>query len=107
LLWAGAPALVEPNTRTAEDARKTLLDVAPNVRCVLDRRAKFSHDHHQKAVTIDDRVAYVGGMDISTFQGDRWDTGDHPLRFGPGWHDVQVRIEVQVVADVEDTFCQR
>jgi phosphatidylserine/phosphatidylglycerophosphate/cardiolipin synthase-like enzyme len=48
-------------------------------------------------VTIDGRVAYVGSMDISTFQDDRWDTGDRPLRFGPGWHDVQVLIEGQVI----------
>lgn len=107
LLWAGAPALFEPNTHMAEQARRTLLDVAPRVRCELDRRAKFSHDHHQKAVTVDGRVAYLGGMDISTFQGDRWDTRDHPIRFGPGWHDVQVRLQGDSVDDVEVNFCQR
>ena len=107
LVWSGAPALFEPNTHAAEEARRTLLDIAPKVRYVLDHRAKFSHDHHQKAVTIDGRSAYVGGIDLSTFQGDRWDTRQHPLRFGPGWHDIQVRIEGECVRDVESNFCER
>lgn len=107
LLWSGAPALFQPTHHAVEGARRTLREIAPRVRCVADHRAPFSHDHHQKAVTIDGRVAYVGGMDLSTFQGDRWDTDVHPLRFGPGWHDVQVRVEGEAVRDVEENFCQR
>jgi phosphatidylserine/phosphatidylglycerophosphate/cardiolipin synthase-like enzyme len=107
LLWSGAPALFEPDTQAVEHARELLLQRAPRVQCVLDRRARFSHDHHQKAVTIDGRVAYVGGIDLTTFQGDRWDTSEHPLRFGPNWHDVQFRLEGEVVPDVEMNFCQR
>lgn len=107
LLWSGAPALFEPTERMVEDVRDVLRRIAPRVRCELDRRALFSHDHHQKAITIDGRIAYVGGMDISTFQGDRWDTQAHLLRFGPNWHDVQVRLEGDVVVDVEENFCQR
>jgi phosphatidylserine/phosphatidylglycerophosphate/cardiolipin synthase-like enzyme len=52
-------------------------------------------------------VGYVGGIDLSTFQGDRWDTREHPLRFGPNWHDAQMRLEGEVVRDVEENFCQR
>lgn len=107
LLWCGAPAVFEPNEKMVAEVRKTLLRVAPRVHCALDHRASFSHDHHQKAVTIDGRIAYVGGMDITTFQGDRWDTRDHPLRFGPNWHDAQVRMEGEVVQDVEANFLQR
>ncbi|HEX6506634.1 MAG TPA: phospholipase D family protein [Chloroflexota bacterium] len=107
LLWSGALALFEPNVHLAEEVRRVLKERAPRVRCELDRRAHFSHDHHQKAVTIDGRLAYVGGMDLSTFQGDRWDTRDHVLRFGPNWHDAQVRLEGEVVRDVEENFCQR
>lgn len=107
LLWSGAPALFEPNLHFAEAVKRVLNERAPRVRCELDRRAHFSHDHHQKAVTVDGRIAYVGGMDLSTFQGDRWDTEEHPLRFGPNWHDVQVRLEGEVVGDVEENFCQR
>lgn len=107
LLWSGAPALFEPNERLTAQIRKTLLSIAPHVHCELDHRAHFSHDHHQKAVTIDGRLAYVGGIDISTFQGDRWDTDEHRLRLGPGWHDAQVRLQGEVVRDVEENFCQR
>ena len=107
LLWSGASALFQPDTKTVEKARAQLLEIAPDLRCELDRTAVFSHDHHQKAVTIDGRIAYVGGMDLSTFQGDRWDTAQHPLRSGVGWHDVQVRLEGDIVEDVETNFCQR
>lgn len=107
LLWSGAPALFQPNTKSVEQAREKLLSIAPQAHCELDRTAAFSHDHHQKAASIDGRVAYVGGMDVSTFQGDRWDTDQHPLRYGVGWHDIQVRLEGETVADVEENFCRR
>lgn len=107
LLWEGAPALFEPTTRTVRESRDLLLSMAPRVRCVLDSAAPFSHDEHQKAVTIDGRVGYVGGIDLTTYAGDRWDTSRHPLRFGPSWHDVQMRIEGEAVGDIEENFCQR
>ncbi len=107
LIWSGAKALFQPDTKTAEGARRQLLDIAPKVHYELDTTAVFSHDHHQKAVTVDGHVAYVGGIDLSTFQGDRWDSADHPLRPGVGWHDVQVRLQGEIVADVEANFCQR
>lgn len=107
LLWTGAPFLFQPDRKAVEEARAELLESAPRIRCELDRTANFSHDHHQKAVTIDGHTAYVGGIDLTTFQGDRWDTDEHPLRSGIGWHDVQVRVEGEIVADVERNFCQR
>jgi phosphatidylserine/phosphatidylglycerophosphate/cardiolipin synthase-like enzyme len=107
LLWSGAQALFEPTEQMVEETRATLLRIAPRVHCEVDRSAAFSHDHHQKAVTIDGRIAYVGGMDLTTFQGDRWDTTEHPLRFGTNWHDAQVRLEGEVVNDVQQNFCQR
>lgn len=107
LLWSGAPAIFRPNLRDVEQTQRILREHAPRVRCVLDRSAPFSHDQHQKAVTVDGRVAYVGGMDLTTFGGDRWDTTRHPIRFGPNWHDVQMRLEGEVVQDVEANFCQR
>src|SRR5947209_824032 len=107
LLWSGAQALFEPTTQMVEHVRSSLLRIAPKVQCRLDRTAAFSHDHHQKAVTVDGRVAYVGGMDLTTFQGDRWDTSRHSLRFGTNWHDVQMRLVGEIVRDVEENFCQR
>lgn len=107
LLWSGAPAIFEPTSRYVQNVRKVLAATAPRVHCELDHRAPFSHDHHQKAVTVDGRVAYVGGMDLTTYEGDRWDTAQHPLRFGPNWHDVQLRIRGDASRDVQENFCQR
>jgi phosphatidylserine/phosphatidylglycerophosphate/cardiolipin synthase-like enzyme len=108
LLWSGAPRMFKPDTEMVEDARRDL-EAYPNIdlQCRLDRTAHFSHCHHQKAVVIDGRIAFVGGLDLSTFQGDRWDTAQHALRAGPNWHDVQVCIEGEAVADVEENFRQR
>ena len=44
------------------------------VKFVLDDHVPFGACHHQKVVIIDDRVAFVGGGDISV---DRWDTAGH------------------------------
>jgi phosphatidylserine/phosphatidylglycerophosphate/cardiolipin synthase-like enzyme len=107
LLWSGAPVLFEPTTHLCTELRSSLLRRAPRVHCALDDRAVFSHDHHQKAITIDGRIAYVGGMDLTTYAGDRWDARNHPIRFGSSWHDVQMRIEGEIVRDVEENFCQR
>lgn len=107
LLWEGAPAFFDPTVRMVREARELLLSVAPRVHCALDGAAPFSHDEHQKAVTIDGKIAYVGGIDLTTYAGDRWDTARHPLRFGPSWHDVQMRIEGEAVRDVEENFIQR
>src|SRR5262249_10559198 len=49
--------------------------------------------HHEKAIVIDDRVAYVGGIDLTTLAGNQWDTSEHPARGELGWHDAAVRIE--------------
>jgi phosphatidylserine/phosphatidylglycerophosphate/cardiolipin synthase-like enzyme len=107
LLWAGAPLLFEPTMSHVTEERQQLLEAAPQVRCALDERAHFSHCHHQKAVVIDGQVGFIGGMDITSFQGDRWDTARHEPRWGPNWHDVQLRIEGEAVTDLEENFRQR
>lgn len=67
------------------------------------RRGDAKHptggSHHQKVVVVDDRLAFVGGLDFKT---GRWDTPRHrpddPLRREPGgepyppFHDVQVAV---------------
>lgn len=108
LLWSGAPFLFKPDSKMVEAVQCELSGYSGvDLECRLDRTAHFSHTHHQKAVVIDGRVAFVGGMDLTTFAGDRWDTSDHPLRAGPNWHDVQVRIEGEAAADVDQNFRQR
>ena len=108
LLWSGAPAFIQPTTRAVRDVQRQLLAQSTgDLRCELDHTAHFSHCHHQKAIVVDGRLAFVGGMDLTTFQGDRWDSTGHPLRAGLNWHDVQLRIEGEAVADVEANFHQR
>ena len=108
LLWSGAPALLQPTTRRMADVQRTIeRESSGNIVCRLDRSARISHCHHQKAIVVDGQVSFVGGIDLTTFQGDRWDVQRHPLRSGPNWHDVQVRIEGEAVADVENNFRQR
>ncbi|MEO6093857.1 MAG: phospholipase D-like domain-containing protein [Novosphingobium sp.] len=66
----------------------------------LDSAHPVGCSHHQKIVTIDDKVAACGGIDMT---GDRWDTPEHrdddPRRrrpsgrhYGP-WHDVTMLME--------------
>jgi phosphatidylserine/phosphatidylglycerophosphate/cardiolipin synthase-like enzyme len=62
------------------------------------------HCHHEKTIVIDDRVAFVGGIDLTSEAGDRFDSNDHPARGGLGWHDAAVRIEGPAVADVAEHF---
>ena len=62
------------------------------------------HCHHEKTIVIDDRVAFVGGIDLTLDGGDPYDSQEHPARGGVGWHDVAVRIEGPAVADVAEHF---
>lgn len=108
LLWGGFGAVLHP---TRGDMERVVSDFARqvpgNLICRLDRTAHFSHCHHQKAIVVDGQLAFVGGMDLTTLTGDRWDMPGHPLRAGPNWHDIQVKLEGEVVADVEHNFRQR
>ncbi len=56
---------------------------------------------------IDDRVAFVGGVDLTSEAGDRYDASHHPARAAVGWHDVAARIEGPAVADVAEHFNMR
>ena len=107
LLWSGAPRLFQPTVHQMEAVQRAVEALGGDIRCELDDSAHFSHCHHQKAIVIDGQIAFVGGMDLTTFQGDRWDQHSHPLRAGPNWHDAQLRIEGEAVADVEHNFRQR
>ena len=107
LIWSGAPVFFQPSTAIASAAQETMRRAPGDLRYVLDRRSHPTHTHHQKAIVIDGQIAYLGGMDLTSFQGDRWDTPAHALRVGPNWHDVQLRIQGEAVADVEENFRQR
>jgi phosphatidylserine/phosphatidylglycerophosphate/cardiolipin synthase-like enzyme len=71
---AGAPLpLFRPSRSDARTMRDTLTK-GTRIRMALDRRERPMHCHHEKAVVIDGRVAYVGGIDLTTLAGNRWDT---------------------------------
>jgi phosphatidylserine/phosphatidylglycerophosphate/cardiolipin synthase-like enzyme len=87
------------------------------------RHARFHHhfapaplacSHHAKLVTIDDSLAFVGGIDLA---GDRWDRIDHPPshparvtpegdEYGPV-HDLQLLVDGPVAGDLAEHAAQR
>jgi phosphatidylserine/phosphatidylglycerophosphate/cardiolipin synthase-like enzyme len=58
-------------------------------------------------VLVDGAIAFVGGIDLTSYAGDRLDDGRHPARGSVGWHDAASRIEGPAVADVADHFRMR
>ena len=66
----------------------------------MDARHPIGGSHHQKVVVIDDRIAFVGGLDLTR---SRWDTPEHacaaPLRCDSDgkphapFHDVQALVD--------------
>ncbi|MBN9387512.1 MAG: hypothetical protein J0I20_05610 [Chloroflexi bacterium] len=108
LLWNGANFIFKPNRKETAQVKKELeAAITGDFKIILDDSQHITHCHHQKAVVIDGRVAFVGGMDLTSFAGDRFDSNDHPLRSGLNWHDVQLKLEGEIVADVEKNFRQR
>lgn len=108
LLWGGAPFVIQPTRAAVRATQQIVRDRGSgDLVCALDETASASHCHHQKAIVIDGRLAFVGGMDLTTFAGDRWDVNEHSLRSGVNWHDVELLLEGEAVADVEQNFRQR
>jgi phosphatidylserine/phosphatidylglycerophosphate/cardiolipin synthase-like enzyme len=106
LLWAGAPLpLFRPSRRDVREVRQALAEAG--IRCALDSRERPMHCHHEKTIVIDDRVAFVGGIDVTSQDGDRYDTSEHPARAQIGWHDVTTCLRGPAVADVADHFRMR
>jgi len=107
LAWAGAPLpFFRPSRRDVREMRDRLCG-GTRIRCALDARERPLHCHHEKTIVIDDRVAFVGGIDLTAESGDRFDANDHLARARIGWHDVTVRIEGPVVGDVARHFRMR
>jgi phosphatidylserine/phosphatidylglycerophosphate/cardiolipin synthase-like enzyme len=107
LVWAGAPLpLFRPSRREVRRMRDELTR-GTRIRCSLDARERPLHCHHEKTIVVDDRVAFVGGIDLTSQAGDRFDTSDHQARAAIGWHDASARIEGPAVADVAEHFRMR
>ncbi len=107
LLWAGAPLpLFTPNRSEVRRAREQLIR-GTKIDCTLDSKERPMHCHHEKLVIVDSEVAFVGGIDLTSLGGDRYDSNTHPLRTGLGWHDASSRLRGPAVADVQAHFAAR
>src|SRR5690348_14497719 len=107
LAWAGAPLpLFHPDRK---EVRKTfeLLAGGTQIKYGLDARERPMHCHHEKLVIVDGELAFVGGIDLTTLAGDRFDTSAHPARGAAGWHDAAARLTGPAVADVAAHFALR
>jgi phosphatidylserine/phosphatidylglycerophosphate/cardiolipin synthase-like enzyme len=104
LLWAGAPGPLFRPSRG--DMKKILQEFSDGsgIRCALDARERPMHCHHDKTMVIDDRLAFVGGIDVTDFGGNRLDSPKHPARDGIGWHDAAARLTGPAVQDVGEHF---
>ena len=107
LLWAGPPVPAFQPTRKMVRAVREQLTGGTRIECVLDSRERTMHCHHEKLVIVDDTVAFVGGIDLTSLSGDRWDSTEHQPRGSLGWHDVATKLRGPIVADVADHFRQR
>ena len=66
------------------------------------------HCHHEKTIVIDDRVAFVGGIDLTSEDGDRFDTARTIPRGRRSAGTTSAhRIEGPAVADVAEHFRMR
>ena len=107
LVWAGAPLpLFRPSRGEVRKMRERLVKYT-KVECALDAKERPMHCHHEKTIVIDDRVAFVGGIDLTSESGDRYDADHHPPRANVGWHDACARIEGPAVNDVAEHFRMR
>jgi phosphatidylserine/phosphatidylglycerophosphate/cardiolipin synthase-like enzyme len=107
LIWAGAPLPVLRPWRGDVRRVRDRLVAGTRIQCALDARERPMHCHHEKTIVVDDRMAFVGGIDLTNFSGDRWDEPHHPPRGAIGWHDVAVRLDGPAVGDVADNFAMR
>jgi phosphatidylserine/phosphatidylglycerophosphate/cardiolipin synthase-like enzyme len=104
LAWAGAPLpLFHPDRREVREMRDELTR-GTRIQMQLDANERPMHCHHEKLILVDDRVAYVGGIDLTSFGGNRLDSSSHERRHGVGWHDACVRLEGPIVADVAEHY---
>ncbi len=107
LAWAGAPLPVFKPTRRAVRRARVELIAGTRISCALDHHERPFHCHHEKLVIVDDHVAFVGGIDLTSLGGDRFDSSAHPYRDGLGWHDATTHLRGPAVADVAEHFRQR
>jgi phosphatidylserine/phosphatidylglycerophosphate/cardiolipin synthase-like enzyme len=107
LLWAGSPLpLFRPDRKDVAGVLRALT-FGTKIEAVADPKERPMHCHHEKICVIDDRVAFVGGIDLTTEAGDRFDSRAHRARGELGWHDAASVVRGPAVMDVGAHFLQR
>jgi phosphatidylserine/phosphatidylglycerophosphate/cardiolipin synthase-like enzyme len=104
LLWGGAPVRLFRPSRTDVRLVHDELCAQTKVECEVDSCLGPLHCHHEKTIVIDDRVAFVGGIDLTLDAGDPYDSTQHVARGTVGWHDAAVRLGGPAVAEVAEHF---
>jgi phosphatidylserine/phosphatidylglycerophosphate/cardiolipin synthase-like enzyme len=104
LVWEGAPLPVFRPTKRDVRSYLEVFERGTGIEAATDSCVRLKYSHHEKTVVVDDRVAFVGGIDLTLDGGDPFDSPKHPSHGHLGWHDVAVRIEGPAVADVAEHF---
>ncbi len=107
LAWAGAPLPVFHPARKEVRSVRDELSRDTRVRVALDAHERPLHCHHEKLVIVDGELAFVGGIDLTSLGGNRFDTSAHEPRGSIGWHDATSLIRGPAVADVGAHFRMR
>jgi phosphatidylserine/phosphatidylglycerophosphate/cardiolipin synthase-like enzyme len=107
LVWAGAPLPLFRPSRGDVRKMRDQLTRHTRIQCGLDSKERPLHCHHEKTIVIDDRLAFVGGIDLTSEAGDRYDTNEHRARAAVGWHDACAKIDGPAVSDVAEHFRMR
>jgi len=76
-----------------------------NAKNILGSPESIQNRDHRKLVIVDGRVAFLGGINISSVysSGSSSSGGDKPFEQRP-WRDLQVRLEGPVVTDLQHAF---
>jgi phosphatidylserine/phosphatidylglycerophosphate/cardiolipin synthase-like enzyme len=106
LLWSGS-LFFRPRAYLAKRGLHAMQKANPRLKGRVDKHIRLTHCHHQKTVVVDGKIAFVGGLDMTNFDIDRWDIGGHPVRDGLNWHDLCLRLEGEAAADVGRNFVER
>lgn len=104
LAWAGAPVPLFHPDRSEVKSVAERLRRGTQARVALDAHERPMHCHHEKLVIVDGQQAFVGGIDLTSYAGDRLDSSEHSARGSLGWHDAATRIRGPAVADVREHF---
>jgi phosphatidylserine/phosphatidylglycerophosphate/cardiolipin synthase-like enzyme len=107
LVWAGSPLPLFHPDREDVDGVRHAFEFGSRIRFAADAKERPMHCHHEKLVIVDDEVAFVGGIDLTDYAGDRWDTSAHVARGALGWHDAAAVVRGPIVADVAEHFRAR